>query len=145
MQIRQATGKDIHETTALVMQLWPDNEQEAQQADVAGWIDSKNTAVFLAEVDAAAVGFAFCGLRNDYVEGTETSPVGYLEGVFIKEGFRRKGIAAALVGACEQWAREKGCKEFASDCALDNTLSIAFHMGIGFLEAGRLVCFTKGL
>lgn len=36
------------------------------------------------------IGFAQCQLRCDYVEGTKTTPVGYLEGIFIKDGYRRK-------------------------------------------------------
>ncbi|MCR5611334.1 MAG: GNAT family N-acetyltransferase [Clostridiales bacterium] len=83
--------------------------------------------------------------RRDYVEGCETSPVGYLEGVGVKEGFRRRGIARKLVLECEQWAREKGCTEFASDCELKNTASLDFHLGVGFREENRIICFKKSL
>ena len=54
-----------------------------------------------------------CALRRDYVEGTHTSPVGYLEGVFVQEEYRGRGVATALLRACEAWAGEKGCAEFA--------------------------------
>ena len=54
-------------------------------------------------------------------------------------------MASALLSACEDWAREKGCTEFASDCELDNQGSIAFHLGAGFTEANQIVCFTKRL
>ena len=53
------------------------------------------------------VGFAQCGLRRDYVEGTESSPVGYLEGIFVKESYRSKGCAKELLLACESWAKKK--------------------------------------
>lgn len=93
----------------------------------------------------ADVGFAQCGLRRDYVEGTHTSPVGYLEGVFVQEEYRGRGVATALLRACEAWAGEKGCAEFASDCGLDNAASAVFHLRAGFAEAGRIICFTKRL
>ena len=99
-------------------------------------------AFFLEEHGA---GFAQCQLRRDYVEGTESSPVGYLEGIYVKEGFRRSGLAKALLTACEDWAREQGCGEFASDCELANTQSLQFHMKVGFEEANRIICFTKKL
>ena len=102
-------------------------------------------AVFLAREDGADVGFAQCGLRRDYVEGTHTSPVGYLEGVFVQEEYRGRGVATALLRACEAWAGEKGCAEFASDCGLDNAASAVFHLRAGFAEAGRIICFTKRL
>ena len=68
--------------------------------------------VFLAYKEDSAIGFAQCQLRNDYVEGTSTSPVGYLEGLFVQKDFRHTGYGRLLVAHCEQWAKEKGCVEF---------------------------------
>ena len=34
------------------------------------------------------IGFAQCTLRNDYVEGSSSSPVGYLEGIYVKDEYR---------------------------------------------------------
>ena len=79
------------------------------------------------------------------MEGTATSPVGYLEGIFIKEDKRNLGYAKELLAKCEQWAKEKGCTEFASDCELNNEASLAFHKALNFTEANRIICFTKVL
>ncbi|MBO5034456.1 MAG: GNAT family N-acetyltransferase, partial [Oscillospiraceae bacterium] len=102
-------------------------------------------AVFFAAEEGFPIGFAQCQLRSDYVEGTGTSPVGYLEGIYVRPGSRRKGVARALLSACEGWAREQGCTEFASDCELKNENSAAFHLASGFAEANRIICFTKRL
>ena len=91
------------------------------------------------------MGFAQCQLRHDYVEGTETSPVGYLEGIYVREGARRHGIARQLISACESWAKAQGCTEFASDCELDNMDSQQFHRAVGFEEANRIVAYVKKL
>lgn len=77
--------------------------------------------------------------------GTKTTPVGYLEGIFVSENCRNRGYARELLGACESWAREKGCTEFASDCEIDNAGSLRFHMAMNFTEANRIICFTKRL
>ncbi|MCH5349391.1 MAG: GNAT family N-acetyltransferase [Oscillospiraceae bacterium] len=107
---------------------------------------SKEDAQLLLKYDQnTPVGFAQCQLRYDYVEGTETSPVGYLEGIFIAEEYRHKGYAKELLSECEKWAKEKGCTEFASDCETDNDSSFNFHMALGFEEANRIICFTKKL
>ena len=79
------------------------------------------------------------------MEGTDSSPVGYLEGIYVAEEYRKHGIARELLAACERWAKEKGCTEFASDCELDNTQSLQFHLNVGFEEANRIICFTKKL
>ena len=94
-------------------------------------------------MEGHAAGFAQCQLRHDYVEGTETSPVGYLEGIYVREADRGKGIARKLLSACEDWAREQGCTEFASDCELTNTESQEFHRAVGFEEANRIVAFVR--
>lgn len=145
MTIRQAGRQDLSTFIRLALLLWPENDPDALTAEFAPLLDSPDAAVFLCEADGQAVGFAQCQLRRDYVEGCETSPVGYLEGVFIEEAHRRMGAARSLVAACQDWARRQGCREFASDCELDNTDSLRFHLGIGFEEANRIICFTKRL
>ena len=91
------------------------------------------------------MGFAQCQLRWDYVEGTSHSPVGYLEGVYVEPDCRRRGIAKQLLNTCEAWAGARGCLEFASDCGLENRESLGFHLGAGFAEANRIICFVKKL
>ncbi|HET3536540.1 TPA: aminoglycoside 6'-N-acetyltransferase, partial [Streptococcus pneumoniae] len=91
------------------------------------------------------VGLALCSLRFDYVEGCKYSPVGFLEGIIVDEEYRLKDIAKNLCTKCEEWAKNKGCKEFASDCTLTNTDSIRFHLNIGFQEANRIIHFKKKL
>ena len=108
-------------------------------------MDSDGSAVFAEKRDGSFIGVALCSLRHDYVEGCETSPVGYLEGVSVKEACRNKGVAKRLVEECENWAREKGCREFASDCELSNTASLNFHLQLGFREQNRIICFKKDL
>ena len=100
---------------------------------------------FLAYRENVAVGFAQCQLRHDYVEGTSTSPVGYLEGIYVRKEDRKYGFASQLMKACEEWARTEGCAEFASDCEIGNEESLAFHLKLGFKEANRIICFTKHL
>ena len=63
----------------------------------------------------------------------------------MKEACRGEGIARKLLAACEDWASEKGCTEFASDCELTNIVSQNFHRAVGFEEANRLVAYVRKL
>ena len=143
--IRKAESKDLYTLSELACQLWPDHTVEEMRSEFADMIAKPDAAFFLAYADETAVGFAQCQLRYDYVEGTDSSPVGYLEGIYVADEYRQQGFARELLSACEGWAKEKGCTEFASDCELANTQSLQFHLNVGFEEANRIICFTKKL
>ena len=137
--------KQAETVAALALELWPGHTQETLTGEFEELLADPDCAVFLLALEGRPAGFAQCQLRHDYVEGTETSPVGYLEGIYVRPEYRRLGYARELLAACEQWAREQGCTEFASDCELDDTSSARFHEKLGFAEANRIICFTKKL
>ena len=143
--IVKAEKKDAPALAALALKLWPSHTLQELEKELAELLVDPEAAVFLKLADGIPVGFAQCQLRHDYVEGTETSPVGYLEGIYVEPPFRRLGIAGMLLAACEDWARKNNCREFASDCELDNGESLLFHKRLGFREANRIICFTKTL
>lgn len=145
MNIQKANLDNLQELAELACQLWPHHTVQEMADAYQDGMENPDAAFFLAYDGGAAVGFAQCQLRHDYVEGTESSPVGYLEGIFVADQYRKQGTAKALLIACEQWAKSKGCAEFASDCELDNTQSLRFHLNVGFTEANRIICFTKKL
>ena len=143
--IRKAAFSDAAAVTGLALQLWPDHETREMQIEFESILTAAEAAIFLAFVDETPVGFAQCQLRHDYVEGTSSSPVGYLEGIFVMPAYQKRGIARILLSSCESWAKEQGCTEFASDCEIDNAASLAFHLAKGFTEASRNIHFIKPL
>ena len=145
MKIQKAELNNLQELATLAGTLWPHHTAAEMADEYRVGMENPNVAFFLAYEGDTAVGFAQCQLRNDYVEGTENSPVGYLEGIFVAKQYRNQGTARMLLTACENWARTKGCTEFASDCELTNTQSLRFHLNVGFTEANRIICFTKKL
>ena len=145
MKIRKANSENLQELAELASLLWPHHTATEMATEYRVGMENPDAGFFLAYEGELAVGFAQCQLRHDYVEGTESSPVGYLEGIFVRESHRKLGYARLLLSACEVWAKEKGCREFASDCELENRDSLQFHLRVGFTEANRIICFTKQL
>ncbi|QAA33477.1 aminoglycoside 6'-N-acetyltransferase [Clostridium manihotivorum] len=143
--IKKATITDSISVAELANLLWPHHEIDELDEEFKQLICSENAACFVYYDETVPVGFAQCELRRDYVEGTESIPVGYLEGIYVRSEYRMKGIAKELLFHCEQWAKSLGCSEFASDCELHNTESFKFHLNAGFEEANRIICFTKKL
>lgn len=146
MQIRPILGADRPEWLRMRRALWPGPDDHP--GEIAAFFDAGRgpAVVFVADREAggALAGFIELSLRS-YAEGCHTSPVPYVEGWWVDEDARRAGVGRALVEAGEQWARERGHTEMASDAAPDNEISLRAHAALGFEEADRVVCFRKGL
>jgi len=147
MDIALAAPADLDLIAPLRRALWPDShidELKQRAQDMVG--AAPGLALFIArDVGGAAVGFAEVALRRDYVNGCETTPVAFLEGIHVAPPHRRCGIGRALVHAGREWARTQGLSEFASDALLDNTASHAFHRAAGFAETERVVYFRMDM
>lgn len=145
MKIVKGTKRELENIVKLAIMLWPNSSEEELNLHFTKLLDKEDAVIFLAEEEDQYIGFAHCQLRFDYVEGTDTSPVGYLEGIYVMEEYRKRGIGKELVTYCEEWSRQKGCTEFASDIELDNVDSFNFHLKVGFKEVNRIICFAKKL
>lgn len=143
--VRKAEKEDITVIANLAVSLWSGNSVNDLIDEFSKTISKGSAQIFLKYENEIPVGFAKCQLRHDYVEGTKTTPVGYLEGIFVKDAYRKKGYAKELLAECERWAKANGCMEFASDCEIDNVDSFQFHKAMKFTEANRIICFTKKL
>lgn len=141
--ITKATPKDALTLAELAIQMWNNHTLSELETEFSDIISNKNAVCFIKYVEDKPIGFAQCQIRYDYVKGTETSPVGYLEGIFIQEKFRHKGFAREVLQKCEKWVHCKKCSEFASDCELNNIDSLKFHLAMGFDEVNRIICFKK--
>ena len=143
--IRQATAADKSEWLRMRHLLWPDVEPEDLLEEMDRVLVDPLMPVFvLQRPDGTLGGFIEVGTRK-YADGCATAPVGYIEGWFIDEDLRGKGLGHDLVRTAEDWARSQGLREMASDTWLDNDLSIRAHLAMGYEEVERLIHFAKTL
>jgi aminoglycoside 6'-N-acetyltransferase I len=144
--IKPCTSAEQAGWLQLRMALWPADRAEHLPEMQELCEQPGRYAQFIAYSSAGEPqGLVEVALRSDYVNGTESSPVGFLEGLYVDPAFRKQGIAALLVETAEQWVRKQGCTEMASDALLDNTTSHAMHCALGFEETERVVYFRKPL
>jgi aminoglycoside 6'-N-acetyltransferase I len=142
--IREASKADIDSWTGLRLQLWPHCTREECKKDTRRIVESNRETCFLAlsKDVSELLGFVEVSTR-EYVDGCSSSPVGYIEGIYLKESERKKGIGKELIEESYQWMRSKGCTEVGSDALIENKSSIKFHKKIGFREVERHVVFMK--
>ncbi|WP_178021638.1 aminoglycoside 6'-N-acetyltransferase [uncultured Paenibacillus sp.] len=143
MRIEQANQTNLDAVTDLALKLWPEHEWTELRNEFEELLVSEKDQVYLAAIESSYIGFLHMSLRFDYVEGSRSSPVGYVEGIYVDEDHRNQGVSRKLVEAGEAWAKSRGCKELGSDTGWDNHVSQEFHQKIGFREAGRIVAFIK--
>ncbi|WPP53047.1 aminoglycoside 6'-N-acetyltransferase [Catalinimonas niigatensis] len=145
MHIEPISEANLRILTELALALWPDCSFEEEYEYYKRMIGSNTEVCYLVKVQEDYVGLIQLSLRTEHVEGTTTSPVAYVEGIYVKPEYRKRGIGKQLITFGESWAKQKGCTEYASDVELPNTKSIAFHQKAGFEEVNRIVCFAKKL
>ena len=135
--VRQANVNDTAEIAAMCALLWPDTPAEEHRVEIETLLKTRMcgtlpATVFVAQTNQKLTGFIQVGLRS-HADGCDPShPVGYIEGWYVYEPFRRQGIGSALMCAAENWARTLGCKEMASDTWSDERSSLRAHEAQGF-------------
>lgn len=132
---------------ALRIALWPDEPADAMTDEIDRFLAApdQDRAAWLALGESGPIGFAEAALRRDYVNGCETSPVAFLEGIYVVPQARRRGVGRALDAAVRDWAIRRGCREYASDALVGNHDSHGFHAALGFEETERVVYFRRVL
>lgn len=137
--------QDSDNVAKLACKLWKDADYTELKSDFEVISAKKNEIVYTAYCNEEMIAFAHCSIRNEYVEGSDSSEVAYLEAIFVEEKYRKVGIATYLIRCCENWAKKKGCCEFASDCDVHNSESRKMHEANGFMEVSTLVHYIKKL
>lgn len=145
MRIERAGAETLDQWVQLRFALWPDEDQAIMARDAPVLLADPDRLVLVARDGAALAGFAEASLRRDYVNGCATSPVAFVEGLYVVPQNRRQGVARALVAGIEEWARRQGLSELASDALLENGASHAMHEALGLRETERVVYFRKAL
>lgn len=143
--IEPAVSRHLDGWSRLRAELWPGQSVLEHRDEAAAWIADEESVCFVAVTAGEIVGFAEAALRTDYVAGCDTSPVAFLEGIYVAPSWRRRGVARRLCRAAEQWGRTEGCTEFASDADIANLESHRMHAALGFGEVERVVFFRKPL
>ena len=130
---------------SLRSRLWPDGTESEHLRYMADALARGHCVRLASAPDGSAIGFVEASQRVDYVNGTSTSPVAFLEGLYVEPSARRRGVARALVAEVERWAAAQGCSELASDSPIDNVTAHAAHRALGFEETERVVYFRRAV
>lgn len=142
--IRALTLAEADAWAAQRQALWPDCPPAQSASEMAAIVaDARQVALGAFDGDRL-IGFAELSLHPHAI-GCGPGPVAYLEAWRVDDAHRRSGVGARLIAAGEEWGREQGCREIASDTWIDNAGSDAAHRALGFEETERLIHYRKAL
>ncbi|MFS0675193.1 aminoglycoside 6'-N-acetyltransferase [Ornithinibacillus sp. 179-J 7C1 HS] len=144
-KIIEVSHEKLKDLTNLALELYSGNIYEGLYRELEQMLNEKKHQFLLYMEEEQPVAFIHLSIRSDYVEGSDSSPTGYLEGIFVKQAYRRQGISTELFNCGKKWLKEQGCTQIGSDMEIDNQDSYPFHMSLGFKEAGRLITFIRDL
>ena len=126
--------------------LWPESSDDELDKTFQETFDRQTEITFVGQSETGELaGFTIMSIRSDYVEGAKSSPVGYLEGIFVYPGYRKQEVGRHLLELGEKWCKEQGCEQIGSDTSITNTDSTEFHLHVGFQVTTKNTCFIKDL
>ena len=151
--IRPAEASDLDQLARMREALWPESsaEEHAQELRLivggkAALVLTMPLTIFVAEgSDGILIGFLEVDLRSHADGCSPSQPVGYIEGWYVAEDHRHRGVGRKLLAKAEDWARSHRCVEMASDAIIDNELSQRAHEALGYEVVDRCVHYRKRL
>ena len=87
--MRKAMSGDAKTVAGLAIKMWKSHTVEELTEEFSDYISKGNCVVVLAMLDNCAIGFAQCGLRHDYVEGTDIWRVFLLRKIIEKTDWQK--------------------------------------------------------
>src|SRR5689334_11193529 len=129
IRIRPAQLSDHGQLLRFRQALWPKASADEHARELTLILEGRAPVtmpliILVAEAsDATLAGFLEVDLRSHADGCNPLRPVGYVEGWYVAENQRHKGVGKKLLAAAEEWARSQGCLEIASDTWIDNEVS----------------------
>ena len=146
MRVSRLKRSQIPNWLRLRAGLWPALLPEEHRRAMTDLLADEDFNAVFVSLDRAGrlTGFVEVTLRMS-AEGCTTSPVGYLEALYVVPKARLKGTGRALTDKAEAWAASQGCREMASDAAMDDEDGRRAQARLGYQEVSQLVHFRKVL
>lgn len=147
MRIMIKTLNEISQTDWFELRdlLWPNHDPMELKKEMLE-IEEKadQMPVFFAYDQEVMCGFMECSLKEE-APGCHSNRILYIEGWYVRDNYRQKGVGRKLFEHASQWGKSHGCIEMASDTNENYPISPIAHKKIGFLESSIPFYYYKKL
>jgi GNAT superfamily N-acetyltransferase len=137
VRVRRATAADYSVVSDLLVAALGrpvvGNDSKAQAAVFDRHLVDADRHLIVAELTGRVVGVASVSFRERLNWPTLEA---WLSELAVERGFRRQGVARALLHACIELARSRSCHLLRLECRFDRTEAHALYEAMGFTAAG---------
>ena len=135
--VRRAQPEDAEAVLSLMAGLGrpPVARDPGGQADVfRAHLTAREAEVFVAEVGGAIAGAVSLWFRPRL---NWTTLEAWVPDLYVDPAFRRRGAARALLDACVQGARDRGCHRLVLESGHERAEAHQLYESYGFMHSGR--------
>lgn len=134
--VRRAEPSDAEAVIALMAGLGrpPIADSEEQSEVFEAHLEHPDSEIFVAELDGAIAGAVSLTFRPRL---NWTTPEAWVPDLYVDPGFRRRGAARALLDACVQAARERGCHRLVLESGHGRAEAHQLYESYGLTHSGR--------
>jgi len=142
--IKEIQPCDLNVWVELQHELWPTHSIADLIEDCNKILTDKLQKSWLFIDNNSPIGFIDLSIKKKAI-GCKSGKIGYVEGWYVKPDYQRKGFGQQLYEVAENWAKNQGCKEMASDTTQDYPYSPRAHEIAGFKVARVATHFNKDI
>ena len=128
MEIANCTKQDFDQILTEFKEFWDSDRTLALHHPTL--INEFGNSAFVIREGQKVVAYLFGFL-------SQTSPIGYIQLLSVRQGYRKQGLARRLYDHFTGFALVHGCTKLKAITSPVNTLSIAFHKSIGMMPTGK--------
>lgn len=121
------------------------NENINKNYIVNNWFENlynmENNVLYVAKENEEIVGYIYCKI-NTGENGLTNNLEALIDGLYVLEEYRKKGIATALINKAKQWCRNKNVKYIMINVLEDNKTALNLYSKLNFNDYEKTLRFN---
>ena len=135
LTVRAATHEDVPELVALMREFYAESGYELDVSEAAGSFRTLIEqpalgGVWLADIEGRGAGYVVLSVRYAMEFGALSA---YIDDLFVKPAFRRRGVATALLDALFAACTARGCASIHVEVGAANRPALALYSRFGLV------------
>ena len=121
------------------------NENINKNYIVNNWFENlynmENNVLYVAKENEEIVGYIYCKIITGE-NGLTNNLEALIDGLYVLEEYRKKGIATALINKAKQWCRNKNVKYIMINVLEDNKTALNLYSKLNFNDYEKTLRFN---